>query len=112
MKPYTRSNDVHDRIDGTNFMEMNFFEWRSVNMRLDLTKFLKNARSAFSNRRSQSRILQNFKNRAERTMLLLVFGLDAHASGGPAGFSDPLCSARPTRKNSMGGPPIGKTHDW
>src|ERR1700676_4785526 len=96
MKPYTRPNDVNNGIDRTDFVEMNFLNWRVMDVRLGLSKFLKNARSTFSNGRSELRIRQNFKNGGERTVLLLVFGLDAHIRGGHAIFPDLLAGQRPT----------------
>ena len=96
LKPMHDADDVHNGIDGADFVEMNLFEWRVVNVRFGLAKFLKNARSAFSNLRSELRIRQNFKNGARGSMLLLVFGLDTlDASGGHAIFPDLLGGERP-----------------
>ena len=54
-----RADDVHDRVDGADFVEMDFFERRIVNIGFSLAQFLKNGGGAIANLRCEFRGLQN-----------------------------------------------------
>jgi len=63
-------------------MEVNFFERNVVDAGFGFTSFTKIFRGAVTNFGRELRFLQDFKNGAEGTMLLLIFGLDLEVGGG------------------------------
>src|SRR2546423_13559344 len=67
---------------------MDLLERRVMDARFGFPEFLKNGGGAFASLRGELRIAQDFENRAERTMLLLIFGFYAHIRGGHAIFPD------------------------
>jgi len=82
------AHDVHYGINGAHFVKMNFFERHVVDAGFGFAKFCEDRGGAFAHLGCELRLLQDFEDRAERAMLLLVFGVDLDVGGGHAVLPD------------------------
>src|SRR6266478_5166799 len=76
---------------------MNFFERHVVDAGFGFAQFREDRGASFAHLGRELRLLQNIEDRAERTMLLLVFGLDLDIGGGHAVFPDFFGGELPAR---------------
>ena len=82
------ANNVNDGVHGADFVKVNLFERHIVDMGFGFAELDENFRGAVAYFRSELRFLQDVEDRAERAVLLLIFGLDLNAGGGHAVLPD------------------------
>src|SRR5260370_11423245 len=97
MKTDASADDVHDGIDGTHFVKMNFFERHVVDAGFGFAKFREDRGGVFAHLGRKLRFLKDFENRAEGAMLLLILRLHFDVGGGHAVFPDFFGGELPAR---------------
>ena len=88
MEADASADNVHDGVHGADFVEMNFFERHVVDAGFGFAKLDENFCGAVTHLGGELRFQEDFEDRVERAMFLLVFGLDLHMGGGHAVFPD------------------------
>jgi len=76
VKADASADNVHDGVNGAHFVKMNFLERHVVDAGFSFAKFCEDRGGTFAHLGCELRLLQDFENRAERAILLLVFGVD------------------------------------